>query len=150
MDISLAVMRDIRLVSLVAVVGLLGGCTNISCWYGAPDPGDVAPEGYPVGLVLAAKAPLVGLLDESIDNKQIHYLNLVEPPGYRNRFVKARVPVEVGARFTVLGYRKPHNPICYGHDWKLVLGSRTALTPARDEINISVPVARSNMDRVAE
>lgn len=143
-------MHSLCLTFALVIVGLLSGCTSISCRYGPPDQGDVLPAEYPVGRALEVEAQLVGLLDESIDDKQIHYLNLVVPPGYRNRFVKARVPVPIGSRFTVVGHRKPHNPLCYGHDWELVLSSKAAMTPNRDEIHISVPIARENMAVVAE
>ncbi len=140
----------LRLFAAGAGIALLAGCTSISCWYGPLDPGDEAPPDFPIGKTLEVELSLVGLLDESIDDKQIHYLNLVEPPGYRNRFVKARFSVPVGSRFAVSGYKRPHNPLCYSHDWKLVLSSKIAWTSNRDEINISVPTARSSMKGAAE
>lgn len=140
-------MNLLRFIASGAIVAVLAGCTSISCRYGPPDPGDEVPPDFPIGKKLEVRASLVGLLDESIDDKRVHYLNLVEPPGYRNRFVKARVSVPVGTQFSVSGYKRPHNPLCYSHDWRLVLNSRAALTPNRDEIHVSVPIARSNMSK---
>jgi hypothetical protein len=87
---------------------------------------------------------LVGLLDESIDDSSIHYLNVVAPPGYRNRFVKQRVNIPAGTKFQILGYRKPFSAFCYSHDWELVLRSDTEFTADRNEIHMKLPVALSD------
>lgn len=132
--------------AVIAVVLLATtGCTSISCRYGTPEPGDVLPPDLPLGATLRTVASLVGLLDESIDDSSVHYLNLVVPPGYRNRFVKQRIDIRAGTLFQVVGYRRPFNPLCYSHDWDIVLSSRSQLTANRDEIHIKVPLARSNM-----
>ncbi len=132
-------------VLLVAAGSMIAGCTSISCRYGPPERGDVLPPDLPVGAILRTKASLVGLLDESIDDSSTHYLNLVVPPGYRNRFVKQRVHISEGTVFRVTGYRRPFNPLCYGYDWALVLSSSTPLTSNNDEIHVKVPIARAHM-----
>jgi len=98
----------------------------------------------PIGMTLKTNLPLVGLLDESIDDPSIHYLNVVVPPGYRNRFVKQMVSIPAGTKFQVIGYRRPFNPLCYSHDWVLVLESNTQFTRDRDEIHMKFPVARNS------
>lgn len=130
-------------IGLFAVCSILVGCTSISCRYAPPKPGDELPEDLPIGMTLQTNLALVGLLDESIDDSSIHYLNVVVPPGYRNRFVKQRVTIPVGTKFRVIGYRRPHNPICYSHDWEVVLGSETKFTADRDEIHMKFPLARN-------
>lgn len=142
-------MRALLLATAVLVAALLAGCTSISCRYGPLEPDDPIPVGYPMGASVEVRAELVGLLDESIDDKRVHYLNLVVPPGYQNRFVKARVSVPAGTRFAVSGYRRPHNPICRNHEWVLVLDSDRPLTPNRDEIHIRLSAARANLAGVA-
>jgi hypothetical protein len=132
------------LVALLAVFSMFAGCTSISCKYGPPEPKDELPVDLPVGMTLQANVPLLGLLDESIDDSSIHYLNVVVPPGYRNRFVKQRVNIPAGTKFRIIGYLRPFNPLCYSHDWVLVLGSDTKFTAEGHEINMKFPVARNN------
>lgn len=137
-------MKTHLLVALFAVCSVLLGCTSISCRYGPPTPKDELPNDLHIGMVLQTNIAMVGLLDESIDDSSIHYLNIVVPPGYRNRFVKQRVNIPAGTKFRVIGYRRPFNPICYSHDWGLVLGSDAQFTADRNEIHMSFPVARNN------
>ena len=137
-------MQTLFLVALSAICTALVGCTSISCRYGPPEQKDELPNDLPIGVTLKTNLALVGLLDESIDDSSIHYLNVVVPPGYRNRFVKQRVNIPAGTKFRILGYRRPFNPICYSHDWYLVLGSDTQFTPDRNEIHMKFPTARNN------
>jgi hypothetical protein len=138
-------MRRLLGAAFIATCSLLAGCSSISCRYGPPEHGDVLPPDLPIGITVRTGTPLLGLLDESIDDSSIHYLNIVVPPGHRNRFVKQRIPIPEGTAFQVIGYRRPFNPLCYAHDWELVLGSNTQLTANRDEVRAKLPVARAHM-----
>lgn len=86
--------------------------------------------------------PLVGLLDESIDDPSTHYLNIVMPPGYQNRFVKQRVVIPAGTKFRIIGYRRPFSPLCRSHDWAVILESETRFAPDRIEIHMKLTLAR--------
>jgi hypothetical protein len=138
-------MRRLLVVAIIAACSLIAGCTSISCQYGPPERGDVLPPDLPIGTTVRTSAPLLGLLDESIDDSSIHYLNIVVPPGYRNRFVKQRIPIPEGTAFQVIGYRRPYNPLCYSHDWGLVLGTNAPFTANRDEVRVKIPIARAHM-----
>ena len=138
-------MNKFLYVASLAICAVLAGCTSISCRYGPPEPGDKLPQGLPVGTVLRTDVPLLGLLDESIDDPSIHYLNLDPHPGYSNRFVKLRVDIPKGTEFRVIGYRRPFSPFCSAHDWDLVLGSAKQFTPNRDVIIVDVSKARTYM-----
>lgn len=118
------------------------GCTNVSCDYGPPDPRDTLPSDLPVGAILRTEAKMVGLLDESIDDATVHYLNVVDPPGYHNRFVKLRVDIPTGSSFRIQGYRRPHSILCRSHEWEAVLVPDFKLTPSGDEVHMKFSVAR--------
>lgn len=130
--------------AISAVFAVLAGCTSISCRYGSTDQKDELPSDLPVGMIFQSKHALLGLLDESIDDPSVHYLNVVVPPGYRNRFVKRRVNIPAGTKFRVIGYRRPFNPLCYAHDWELVLVSDPQLTTDQNEVHMKFLLARNN------
>lgn len=135
-------MKPLKLAALALLCSMAVGCTSISCHYGPPDPQDELPSDLAVGTVLRTEAPLVGLLDESIDDAAVHYLNVVVPPGYRNRFVKLRVQIPTGTSFRIQGFRRPHSLLCRSHEWEVVLAPAARLTPNADEVHMKFSVAR--------
>lgn len=137
-------MKVLALAAFLALCSTFAGCTSISCRYRAPEPKDVLPIDLPIGMTLQTNGALLGLLDESIDDSSIHFLNLVVPPGYRNRFVKQRVNIPAGTKFRIIGYLRPFNRLCYSHDWELVLASDTKFTADGHEIHMKFPIARNN------
>jgi hypothetical protein len=137
-------MHKVLYAALIAICAVLAGCST-SCRYGPPEPGDVLPQGIPVGTILRTKAPLLGLLDESVDDASIHYLNVEPYPGHAGRLVKLRVEIPKDTEFRVIGYRRPFSPLCDGYDWELVLSSTKQFTPNRDAITVDVSAARAYM-----
>lgn len=124
---------------VVVAAALSSSCTSISCYYAATDATDL-----PVGTQLETKTSLVGMLDESIDDPNIHYLNITELPGYSNRFVKKRISIPVGTRFKVVGARKWRNPLCWGQDPDVVLQAETPLESTNAEIHMTLPTAQAH------
>ena len=85
------------------------------------------------------------MLDESIDDPNIHYLNITAPPGYSNRFVKKKLGIPVGTRFKVVGARKARNPLCMAQDPDVVLQAETPLEPTNAEIHMKLPTAQTQL-----
>jgi hypothetical protein len=81
------------------------------------------------------------MLDQSIDDPKVSYLNITPLPGYSNRFVSRRIPILVGTTFTVIGFRRPHNPICYGYEWQVILEAEKPLEGSDAEIHIRLDSA---------
>ena len=118
----------------------ISSCTSISCYYAATDAVEL-----PVGTQLETKIPLVGMLDESIDDPSIHYLNITALPGYSNRFVKKRVGIPVGTRLKVVGARKARSPLCMAQDPEVVLQAEIPLEPTNAEIHMKLPAAQAHL-----
>lgn len=136
-------LKTLIIATALVLSGILSGCSSISCNYGSPDSTDQLPSDLPIGMTLQSRQPLIGLLDESIDDPSVHYLNITTPPGYQNRFVKQRIAIPANSNFKILGYRRPFNPLCRSHDWVLVISSKAQFTPDRNQIHMSVPLARN-------
>ena len=139
--ISLAAMK-VSFFAALALCFAATGCTNISCDYGPPDPQEKLPSDLEVGTILRTQAAMIGLIDESIDDAKVHYLNVVAPPGYHNRFVKFRVDIPAGSSFRIQGYRRPHSMLCGSYEWEAVLVPGVKLTPDGDEVHMMFSVAR--------
>jgi len=121
---------------IIVAASVSAACTSISCNYGPTDATDL-----PIGTWLQTTAPMVGMLDESIDDPKVHYLNITELPGYSNRFVKKRIHIPAGSRFKVVGARKANNVLCWGQDHEVVLQGDTPLESTNAEIHMKLPTA---------
>ena len=94
-----------------------------------------------MGTLLVLKTPMIGMLDQWIDDSAVYHLNITPLPGYSNRFVKKRVAVPAGTQFKVVGSRKATNPMCYGQDPDLVLQVEVPLEPSNSEIHMDLSFA---------
>src|SRR5438045_885298 len=102
-------MRTLSVAALLA----LSSCTSMSCDYGPLAQTDALPKDLPVGLQLVSSTEVVGMLDQSVDDARVYYLNITAPPGYaKTRFVKDRVRIPAGTHFEVAGFRRPHSLVC--------------------------------------
>ena len=84
---------------------------------------------------------MIGMLDQWIDDPNVHHLNITPLPGYSNRFVNRRVDIPAGARLEVVGARKATNPMCHWQDPELVLKVDTPLEPSNAEIHMDLSFA---------
>ena len=82
------------------------------------------------------------MLDQSIDDDQVYYLNITPLPGYSNRFVKAHVRIAAGTAFTVTGFKRPHNLLCYWYDWEVILKPQEPLEASNAEVHMNIDRVR--------
>ncbi|WP_398493799.1 hypothetical protein [Variovorax sp.] len=103
---------------------------------------DATPQDFFVGQSLRTLVPLLGLLDESINDSTIHRLNVTAPPGHHHRFTKQRIDIPVGTRFRVIGYRSLQNSLRRSQDCELVLEPAVKITDSFHEVHMRVSLAR--------
>lgn len=127
-----------KCLALIAALAC-SSCTSISCYY---KPTAIPPE-VPAGTVLEFKTPMIGMLDQWIDDSRVHYLNITPLPGYSNRFVKRRVEIAAGTQLKVIGAREATNPMCHWQELELVLLTNTPLEPSNAEIHLDITLATS-------
>ena len=132
------IIGSVLLVLLIYAIG-----TSISCDYMPLALDEKAPDALLIGTRLAVRTELIGMLDQSIDDAQVYVLNITPLPGYSNRFVSRRVPIPTGTVFRVIGFRRPHNPVCYGFEWIVVLGAEKPINGAGDEIHMGIATAKN-------
>ena len=118
-------------------------CTSISCHYLPLAADEKAPDALPIGTRLAVREELIGMLDQSIDDPQVYYLYITPLPGYSNRFVSRRISISIGAIFRVIGFRRPHNPICYGYEWEVILEAEKPINGSGNEIHMGIETAKN-------
>ena len=135
---AMLIIGSIFLVFLIYGIG-----TSISCDYMPLALDEKAPDALPVGTRLAVRTELIGMLNQSIDHAQVYFLSITPPPGYSNRFVSRRVPIPIGTIFRVIGFRRPHNPICYGYEWKVILEAEKPINGSGDEIQMGIETAKN-------
>ena len=129
--------------SIFLVLLIYGIGTSISCDYMPLALDEKAPDALPVGARLAVRTELIGMLNQSIDDAQVYFLSVTSLPGYSNRFVSRHVPIPTGTVFRVIGFRRPHNPICYGSEWIVVLGAEKPINGTGDEIHMDIETAKN-------
>ena len=147
-------LRSILLKVLEAAAILIGGSvflvlliygigTSTSCDYMPLAKDEKAPDALPVGTQLVVRTELIGMLDQSIDDAKVYFLNITPLPGYLNRFVSRRVPIPTGTIFRVIGFRRPHNPICYGYEWQVILEAEKPINGSDDGIHMDIETAKN-------
>jgi len=139
----------IRAFSVVLAL-LTSSC--VSCYYQPLTSNEEPPADLPIGTELSTATELIGMLDQDIDDPHLYYLNITQLPGYSNRFVAKHIPIPSGTTFSVVGFRRPHNLLCYWYAWDVILRSQHPLETSNTEIHIALDRARdaSLMKRRAE
>jgi len=80
------------------------------------------------------------MLDLSIDDVQVCFLNITLLPGYLNGFVSRRDSIPIGTVVRMFGFRRPlHNSICYSYKWN----AEKPINGSGDEIHMGIEKAKN-------
>ena len=95
--------------------------SSCSCYYKEVTHADSMPKELPLGTKVKSVSKLYVSLEESIDNPKILHIYISSIQIAKKRYVKQRFIIPTGTIFSVYGYTKPRNPLCFNQGLNVLL-----------------------------
>lgn len=122
-------------IALIIATLMLSSC---SCYYDEVTNVGSMPKELPIGSKVKTVSTLYGSLEEFVDDPNIHIIYLSRVKTAKKRYVLEQFIIPAGTVFSVHGFTKPRNPICFNHGLNVVLVSERPLTTSKANAHMNI------------
>lgn len=122
-------------IALIIALLMLSSC---SCYYDEVTTVDSMPKELPIGSKVKTVSTLYGSLEEFVDDPNIHNIYISRVKTAKKRYVLEQFIIPAGTVFSVHGFTKPRNPICFNDGLDVVLMAVKPLTTSKANAHINV------------
>ncbi len=112
--------------------------SSCSCYYKEVTNAESMPKELPLGTKVQSVSKLYCSLEESVDNPKILHIYISTTQMAKKRYVKQRFTIPTGTIFSVYGYRKPRNPICFNQGLNVVLQPKQPLVNSDAKFHVKL------------